>query len=116
MQPLLIGLIVLHGAMPQVLANYPERQQANVDGYVAVDDCGMIGQALVLVRSGRPDLIVAVADCAADADIAYRQSRRYIADVETAIWTGPVRPQPAELWLVEDRARWEARWSRATVP
>lgn len=114
MQALFSGLIVLHAVMPAVLANFPERVQDGVDGYVAVSDCAMIGQRLVLVRPGLPDALVAVADCAAADDVAYRAQAGYIADVETALWAGPKRPQPAELWRPEDRAQWYERWRRAT--
>ena len=114
MTALYTGLIVLHAAMPAVLANFPERVQANVDGYVAVSDCSMVGQRLVLVRPGLTDALVVVADCAAAEDVAYRARVGYIADVETALWAGPERPLPAELWRPENRALWYERWRRAT--
>ena len=101
---LLAGWIVVHAAMPAVLANHPERADPTVAGYVAVSDCAMIGQRLVLVRPGQPDALVAVADCAWEQHVAYREANGLIADVDEAIWEGPWIPQPAELWLPEARA------------
>lgn len=103
---LLAGLIVVHAAMPAVLERFPERRDPGVAGYVAVDDCDMIGRRLVLVRPGLPDVLVAVADCAWPEDVAYRQELGYIADVDAAIWQGPWLPRYAELWRPEDRAEW----------
>lgn len=92
------GKIVLHNAFPAVLKNFPERVQSGVDGYIATDDCAEIGQRFVLVRPGLPDALVAVADCAWEADVPYRESMGYIADVDALLWDGPERPQPAQLW------------------
>lgn len=101
---LLAGLIVAHAAFPTVLASYPERADPTAAGYVAVTDCAMMGQRLVLVRPGLPDVLVAVADCAWPEDAAYRARMGYIADVDTALWAGPWRPQYAELWEPTARA------------
>jgi hypothetical protein len=94
------GRIVLHDAFPAVLANYPERVQDGVDGYIATNSCEELGQTFVLVRPGVPDALVAVADCAWDYDIPYRQRMGYIADVDRRLWVGPERPQEAQLWPV----------------
>ena len=70
-----------------------------------------MGRQFVLVRSGQPDALVAVADCAAEDDVAYRQAHGLIADVQyPELWRGGYWPQPAELWRVADRARWWKRW------
>ena len=114
LQPFLTGLIVAHAAFPAVFAAYPERQQDGVAGYVALSDCAEIGNRYVLVRAGQPDALVAVADCAQAAHIAYRAEQGLIADVDVMLWRGGYWPQPAELWRVEDRARWLERWSRAS--
>lgn len=114
MQALLTGLIVAHAAFPAVFANYPERQQDGVDGYVALSDCGEIGNRYVLVRQGIPDMLVAVADCAQARHVAQRSDKGLIADVDIALWRGGMWPQEAELWRVDDRARWFAQWSKAT--
>lgn len=100
----LSGWIVVHAAFPAVLAAFPERTDETVAGYVAVTDCAMIGERLVLVRPGLPDVLVAVADCAWPAHTKYREARGYIADVDEALWHGPWIPQRAELWLLADRA------------
>ena len=110
MTPVYIGLIVAHAAFPAVFATYPQRQFEGVDGYVGVSDCSEMGRFFVLVRRGQPDVLVAVADCAADQHVAVRASRGLIADVDVALWRGPWREQPAELWRPADRARW---WKRA---
>jgi hypothetical protein len=112
--PFLTGLIVAHAAFPAVFATYPERQQDGVAGYIALSDCSEIGNRYVLVRAGQLDALVAVADCAQDYHVAGRIARGLIADVDTAIWTGAMHEQPAELWRVDDRARWCERWTRAT--
>ena len=115
MQALFAGLIVAHAAFPAVFATYPERQQDGVDGYVALSDCSEIGNRYVLVRQGVPDMLVAVADCAADKHVARRAAEGLIADVQwPEAWTGGYFPQMAELWRVDDRARWQARWLEAT--
>lgn len=98
------GLIVVHAAFPAVLAGFPERVDPGVAGYVAVNDCAMLGQRLVLVRPGQPDVLVAVADCAWAKDVPYRERMGYIADVDAALWAGPWRPQEAELWTPAARA------------
>ena len=115
MQALFAGLIVAHAAFPAVFATYPERQQDGVDGYVALSDCSEIGNRYVLVRQGVPDMLVAVADCAQAAHVARRAAEGLIADVQwPEAWTGGYFPQMAELWRVDDRARWLERWSKAT--
>ena len=101
---LLAGLIVAHVAFPAVLANFPERADPTVAGYVAVTDCAMMGQRLVLVRQGEPDVLVAVADCAWASHASDRAEQGLIADVDVALWTGPWRPQYAELWEPAARA------------
>lgn len=104
-----------HAAFPAVFANYPERQQDGVDGYVALSDCAEIGNWYVLVRAGQPDALVAVADCAADKHVARRAAEGLITDVQwPEAWTGGYFPQMAELWRVDDRARWFEQWSKAT--
>ena len=75
--------------MPAVIANYPNRQQSDVDGYIAVVDCRRMGNHYVLQLDGQTYL-VAVADCAQVRDVAhieYAPGGRWIADVdETTIW------------------------------
>lgn len=116
MIPFLAGLIVAHAAMPAVLAAYPERVQDGVDGYIALSDCSEIGNQYILVRTGVRDMLVAVADCARLDDRQYRADMNYIADVEApGLWRGGMWPQRAELWRVEDRAAWLARWEKATA-
>ena len=115
-KPLVAGLIVVHAAFPAVLANYPERADAGVAGYVAVDDCGWMRRHLVLVRPGLPDVLVAVADCAQAAHVPYRRRMRYIADVDASLWTGPWRPQAAELWTPPARALFLANAAGARQP
>ncbi len=114
MQPFLTGLIVAHAAFPAVFATYPERQTEGVDGYIALSDCSEIGNWYVLVRQGIPDALVAVADCAQARHVEGRNAEGLIADVDVALWRGGMWPQEAELWRVDDRARWIARWKRAT--
>ena len=111
---LLAGWIVVHAAFPQVLNNYPERIDNSVAGYVAVDDCGMMGRHLVLVRRGVPDVTLAVADCANPAHLAYRQAMGYVADVDANpnVWRGPWVPQWAELWTVPAREQFWRRMER----
>lgn len=103
---ILVGWIVVHAAFPVVLDNYPERADDTVSGYVAVDDCGMLGKHLVLVRPGVPDVTLAVADCANPAHVQYRNERGLIADVDAAVWRGAWFPQRAELWTVPARERY----------
>ena len=115
MQPYLVGLIVAHAAFPAVFVAYPERQQDGVDGYVALSDSAEIGNRYVLVRQGVPDMLVAVADCAAAQHVARRAAEGLIADVQwPEAWTGGYFPQMAELWRVDDRARWCEKWLEAT--
>lgn len=114
MTPFLTGLIVAHAAFPAVFANYPERQQDGVAGYIALSDCREIGNRYVLVRAGQPDALVAVADCANEKHVSYRQAQGLIADVDVMLWRGGYWPQPAEIWRVDDRARWLERLERAT--
>ena len=114
MQAFLTGLIVAHAAFPAVFANYPERVQEGVDGYVALSDCSEIGNQYVLVRQGIRDMLVAVADCAQARHVAQRSDQGLIADVDIAVWRGGMWPQEAELWRVDDRARWLEQWSKAT--
>ena len=87
--------------MPQVIANYPNRQQSDVDGYIAVVDCGRMGSHYVLQLDGQTYL-VAVADCAQVRDVAhieYSFGGRWIADVDATIWDDlPHIPQRAILW------------------
>jgi len=87
--------------MPQVLDNYPDRQQSTVDGYIAVVDCGRMGSHYVLQLDGETYL-VAVADCAQVRDVAhieYAFGGRWIADVDATIWDDlPHIPQRAILW------------------
>ena len=105
---ILSGQIVAHSAFPQVFERYPDRRDPGVQGYVAVNDCSELGNRYVLVRPGQRDVLVAVADCAWAYHVPYRESRGLIADVDEAIWTGPWRPQYAELWTVDARAAWWA--------
>ena len=114
MQAVFAGLIVAHAAFPAVFATYPERQQDGVEGYIALSDCGEIGNRYVLVRQGIRDMLVAVADCAQARHVAQRGDQGLIADVDVAIWRGGMWPQEAELWRVEDRARWCEKWLEAT--
>ena len=114
MQAVFAGLIVAHAAFPAVFATYPERQQDGVDGYVALSDCSEIGNQYVLVRQGLPDALVAVADCAQARHVAQRSDQGLIADVDVAVWRGGMWPQEAELWRVDDRARWCEKWLEAT--
>ena len=105
------GTILVHAAFPAVLANYPERRDGGVAGYVATNDCEQIGQRFVLVRPGLPDALVAVADCAQDWHVNWRKRQGYIADVDAALWVGPWRPQSGELWTVDQREWWiERQW------
>ena len=67
-----------------------------------------------LVRAGQPDALVAVADCANEKHVSYRQAQGLIADVDVMLWRGGYWPQPAEIWRVDDRARWLERLERAT--
>ena len=87
--------------MPQVIANYPNRQQPDVDGYIAVVDCGRMGSRYVLQLDGETYL-VAVADCAQVRDVAhieYAFGGRWIADVDEHLWGDlPHYPQEATLW------------------
>ena len=87
--------------MPQVIANYPNRQQPDVDGYIAVVDCGRMGSRYVLELDGQTYL-VAVADCAQVRDVAhieYAFGGKWIADVDATIWDDlPHIPQRAILW------------------
>ena len=107
----LSGTILVHDAFPAVLAAYPERRDDSVSGYVATNDCGQLGQHLVLVRPGQPDVLVAVADCAWAHHVEWRTANGYIADVDAALWVGPWIPQQAELWDVEARDWWiEQEW------
>ena len=106
------GRIVLHDAFPAVLANYPDRVRDDVDGYIATDSCAELGQTIVLVRPGVPDALVAVADCAWDYHVPYRQRMGYIADVDRKLWVGPERPQEAELWPVGLRRAYLALQAR----
>lgn len=114
LQPFLIGLVAAHAAFHGVFLVYPERVQDGVDGYVALSDCSEIGNRYVLVRQGVPDMLVAVADCAQARHVAQRSDQGLIADVDVAIWRGGMWPQQAELWRVDDRARWFEQWSKAT--
>lgn len=106
------GEIVLHNAFPAVLQNFPERVQDGVDGYIATDDCGEMGDLFVLVRPGTPDVLVAVADCAWQSDVPYRRRMGYIADVDRQVWVGPEVPQEAELWPVGLRQSYLKRMER----
>ena len=99
----LAGTILVHDAFPGVFAAFPERRDPTVAGYVATNDCAQLGQRLVLVRPGQPDVLVAVADCAWAHHVAWRERRGYIADVDSRLWVGPWIPQRAELWTVEAR-------------
>lgn len=56
------GIVTLHLAFPGIFANFPERQQADVDGYIAVIDCGEMGNRYMLELAGHAYL-VAVAAC-----------------------------------------------------
>ena len=98
----------MHLAMPQVLDNYPDRQQPDVDGYIARVDCGEIGRRYVLQLDGR-EYIVAVADCAAVKDVQhleYAFGGKWLADVDAKIWGDlPRIPQEATLWPVNT---WQA--------
>ena len=114
MQAFLTGLIVAHAAFPAVFVAFAERQQSDVDGYIALSDCGEIGNRYVLVRQGAPDMLVAVADCAQARHVAQRSEQGLIADVDVNVWRGGMWPQEAELWRVDDRARWFEQWSKAT--
>lgn len=114
MHAILTGLIVAHAAFPAVFLHYPERQAADVDGYIAVNDCGEIGNRYVLVRPNLPDALVQVADCAQAAHVAGRNAKGLIADVDIALWHGGMWPQDAELWTIDDRERYWRRWQEAT--
>ena len=105
---ILTGHILVHDAFPGIFERFPERQDPGVQGYVAVNDCGELGERYVLVRRDLPDVLVAVADCAWRHDVAWREANGYIADVGAAIWQGPWRPQYAELWPVAARAEYWA--------
>ena len=87
--------------MPAVIANYPNRQQSDVDGYIAVVDCGRMGSHYVLQLDGQTYL-VAVADCAQVRDVAhieYAFGGKWIADVDERLWGDlPRVPQEATLW------------------
>ena len=105
------GMILVHDAFPAVFAAYPERRDPGVQGYVATNDCADMGRHFVLVRRGQPDVLVAVADCAQERHVAWRQANRFIADVDKALWVGPWIPQRAELWTVDARDWWaEQEW------
>ena len=96
-----MGIVTLHLAMPQVIANYPNRAQSDVDGYIAMLDCDDMGRRYVLELDGET-YTVAVADCAAvrdQAHIEYVWGGEWIADVDVKIWGDlPRYPQEATLW------------------
>lgn len=101
--------------MPRVIANYPNRADPTVDGYIAVLDCADMGRRYVLELAGHA-YTVAVADCANVRDlphIEYAFGGRWLADVDLAIWGDlPPYPQEARLWP-ERVYRMEARrWDR----
>ena len=105
----------MHLAMPQVIANYPNRQQSDVDGYIAVVDCGRMGSHYVLQLDGQTYL-VAVADCAQVRDVAhieYSFGGRWIADVDATIWDDlPRIPQEATLWPENVYKAWQRQMDR----
>jgi len=111
----LIGIVTLHLAMPQVIANYPNRQQSDVDGYIAVMDCGKMGRRYVLELDGH-DYRVAVADCAAVKDVAHIEDAfggRWIADVELKLWGDlPRYPVEATLWPEKVYRAWQLQMER----
>lgn len=97
----MIGIITLHLAMPAVIANYPNRANPTVDGYIATVDCADMGRRFVLELAGQ-SYLVAVADCANVRDVAhieYTFGGRWIADVDEQTWGDlPRYPQEATLW------------------
>lgn len=104
-----MGIVTLHLAMPQVIANYPNRADPTVDGYIARQDCGEMGRRYVLELDGH-DYLVAVADCAAVRDIPhleYTFGGRWLADVDATMWGDlPRYPMEATLWPMQV---WQAR-------
>ena len=96
--------------MPQVIANYPNRAQSDVDGYIAVVDCDDMGRRYVLDIPGRVPALVAVADCANVRDmehIEYTFGGQWLADVDATLWGDlPPYPMEATLWPVPV---WRAR-------
>ena len=97
---------------PPCSPHYPERQQDDVAGYIALSDCSEIGNRYVLVRSGFPDVLVAVADCAQAEHVAYRNEQGLIADVDVmsgAAASGRNRPRCGGLTIGRDGWR---DWSR----
>ena len=114
-QAALVGIVTLHLAMPAVIANYPNRAQSGVDGYIAVMDCGEIGRRYVLELDGR-DYLVAVADCANVRDLAhieYTFSGDWLADVDEQTWGDlPRYPQEATLWPEKVYRAWQLQMER----
>ena len=104
-----MGIVTLHLAMPAVIANYPNRADPTVDGYIARADCDEMGRRYVLELDGR-DYLVAVADCAAVRDlphIEYTFGGDWLADVDATLWGDlPRYPIEATLWPMQV---WQAR-------
>jgi len=76
------GYATLHNAWASVFANFPDRLDAEADGYIALADCDEIGQRKRLFFGKRWWRVV-VADCLAqDATPA----PGWIVDVDYRIW------------------------------
>lgn len=96
-----VGIVTVHMAFPSVFDVYPYRQQADVDGYVALASCAELGNRYILASRGGV-FLVSVADCGAPG---WEPSiPGWIADVGQRLWSGPYVPQRASLWHPVD---WE---------
>ena len=76
------GEATLHNAWASVFANFPARIDPEADGYIAVRDCGEMGQRKRLFFGGRW-WDVRVADCLATNDAA---PASWAVDVDYRLW------------------------------
>ena len=100
-QSCLQGKATLHNAWASVFATFPDRLDPEVDGYIALEDCSLIGQYrwIRFGTSGRW-WRVRVADCLRPGDSL--PSDDWLADVDYRIWRFlrlPVSPQEITLCL-----------------
>lgn len=86
----MFGLLTHHGAMSAVLANYPDRVAANVDGYYAPLLCTDLGNDYTLIMGGHR-YTVRSADCATWQKPATWPQKRAI-DGRILPWLGDVTP------------------------